>query len=58
MDGKSIATALQDAAFAEGAQLLAMGGFGHSHLRGFILGGKRRACWPTFALRFCCHIDE
>jgi nucleotide-binding universal stress UspA family protein len=39
LDGRSIATALQDAALAEGAQLLAMGGFGHSRLRDFILGG-------------------
>jgi nucleotide-binding universal stress UspA family protein len=42
LDGKSIATALQDAALAEGAQLLAMGGFGHCHPRGFILGGATK----------------
>lgn len=42
LDGKSIATALQDAALAEGAQLLAMGGFGHSRLRDFILGGATK----------------
>lgn len=41
-DGRSIATALQDAALAEGAQLLAMGGFGHSRLRDFILGGATK----------------
>ena len=34
-----IATTLQEAALAEGAQVLAMGGFGHSRLREFILGG-------------------
>ena len=38
LDRRSIPTALQDAALAEGAQLLAMGGFGHSRLRDFILG--------------------
>ncbi|MBL9050926.1 MAG: universal stress protein [Tabrizicola sp.] len=42
LDGRSIATALQDAALAEGAQLLAMGGFGHSRLRDFILGGATK----------------
>jgi nucleotide-binding universal stress UspA family protein len=31
--------ALQEGALAEGAQLLAMGGFGHSRLRDFVLGG-------------------
>lgn len=33
LDGRSIAAALQDGARAEGAQVLAMGGFGHSCLR-------------------------
>jgi nucleotide-binding universal stress UspA family protein len=42
LDGKSIAAALQDAALAEGAQLLAMGGFGHSRMRDFILGGATK----------------
>ena len=42
LDGKSIATALQEAALAEGAQLLAMGGFGHSRRRDFILGGATK----------------
>lgn len=42
LDGRSIAMALQDAAVAEGAQLLAMGGFGHSRLRDFILGGATK----------------
>ena len=42
LDGRSIATALQDAALAEGAQLLVMGGFGHSRLRDFILGGATK----------------
>ena len=42
LDGKSIGAALQDRARAEGAQLLAMGGFGHSRLRDFILGGATK----------------
>jgi nucleotide-binding universal stress UspA family protein len=36
---RTIAEALQDTALSEGAQLLAMGGFGHSRIRDFILGG-------------------
>lgn len=36
---KTIAQALQEKALAEGAQVLAMGGFGHSRLRDFVLGG-------------------
>lgn len=36
---RSIAEALQDAAVARGARLLAMGGFGHSRIRDFVLGG-------------------
>lgn len=35
----AIAEALQEAALAEGAQVMAMGGFGHSRIRDFILGG-------------------
>ena len=42
LDGRNIATALQDAALAEGAQLLVMGGFGHSRMRDFILGGATK----------------
>jgi nucleotide-binding universal stress UspA family protein len=42
LQGRTVAAALQDAARAEGAQLLAMGGFGHSRLREFILGGATR----------------
>jgi nucleotide-binding universal stress UspA family protein len=37
--GKTIAETLQETAMAEGAQLMAMGGFGHSRLRDFVLGG-------------------
>lgn len=36
---RSIADALQGAAVARGARLLAMGGFGHSRIRDFVLGG-------------------
>lgn len=39
---KTIAEALQDAALKEGAQLVAMGGFGHSRLRDFVLGGATK----------------
>ncbi|MCZ0963423.1 universal stress protein [Paracoccus benzoatiresistens] len=42
LEGRSIAKALQDAAIEEGAQLLAMGGFGHSRLRDFVLGGATK----------------
>lgn len=41
-DGQSVAAALQEGARSQGAQLLAMGGFGHSRLRDFILGGATR----------------
>lgn len=36
---RSLAVALQEAAVAAGAQLLVIGGFGHSRLRDFVLGG-------------------
>jgi nucleotide-binding universal stress UspA family protein len=39
---RTIAAALQDTALSEGAQLMAMGGFGHSRLRDFILGGATK----------------
>lgn len=42
LQGRTIAAALQESALAEGAQLLAMGGFGHSRLRDFILGGATK----------------
>lgn len=38
-NGRPIAAALQESAVAAGARLLVMGGFGHSRLREFILGG-------------------
>lgn len=39
---RTIAEALQDIAMSNGAQLLAMGGFGHSRLRDFVLGGATK----------------
>ena len=42
LDRRTIAAALQDSARHEGAQLLVMGGFGHSRLRDFILGGATK----------------
>lgn len=39
---RSIAQALQEVAQSSGAQLLAMGGFGHSRVRDFILGGATK----------------
>lgn len=50
LDGRSIATALQDTAQARGAQLLAMGGFGHSRLRDFILGGATKGVFSDLRL--------
>jgi len=39
---RTIAEALQATAMSEGAQMLAMGGFGHSRLRDFVLGGATK----------------
>ena len=39
---KTIAEALQYSALNHGAQLLAMGGFGHSRIRDFVLGGASK----------------
>lgn len=50
LDGRPIATALQEAALASGAQLLAMGGFGHSRLRDFILGGATKGVFADLRL--------
>lgn len=41
--GRSIAAALQDEARQHGAALLAMGGYGHSRLRSFVLGSATAA---------------
>jgi nucleotide-binding universal stress UspA family protein len=50
LDGRTIAKALQDTALSEGAQLLAMGGFGHSRLRDFILGGATKGVFADLRL--------
>lgn len=50
LEGRPIATALQDTALANGAQLLAMGGFGHSRLRDFILGGATKGVFADLRL--------
>ena len=39
LDGRRIGAALQETAIASGAGLLVMGGYGHSRLRDFVLGG-------------------
>lgn len=43
LEGQPIAQVLQDAAIRAEAQILAMGGFGHSRLRDFVLGGATKA---------------
>jgi nucleotide-binding universal stress UspA family protein len=50
LEGRTIANALQDTAIAEGARLLAMGGFGHSRLRDFILGGATKGVFSDLRL--------
>jgi len=50
LDGRTIAAALQDAAITSGAGLLAMGGFGHSRLRDFVLGGATREVFADLRL--------
>ncbi|MNE86617.1 Universal stress protein family protein [compost metagenome] len=47
---RSVDEALQDAALTEGAQILAMGGFGHSRIRDFILGGATRGIFTQVRL--------
>lgn len=43
LDGQSIGTVLQDSARELGGGVLVMGGFGHSRLRDFVLGGATKA---------------
>ncbi|TIP95413.1 MAG: universal stress protein, partial [Mesorhizobium sp.] len=38
-EGRSIGTALQEHALKIGGNLLVMGGYGHSRIRDFVLGG-------------------
>lgn len=40
--GRRVAQALQEAAIETGADLLAMGGFSHSRVRDFVLGGATK----------------
>lgn len=42
LQGRPIGQALQEAALAAGADMLVMGGFGHSRIRDFILGGATK----------------
>ncbi|MFQ6160864.1 MULTISPECIES: universal stress protein [Sinorhizobium] len=42
LGNRTIAEALQDTALSSGAQLLAMGGFGHSRIRDVVLGGATK----------------
>ena len=50
LDDRTIAKALQDTALSEGAKLLAMGGFGHSRLRDFVLGGATKGVFSDLRL--------
>jgi nucleotide-binding universal stress UspA family protein len=47
---RPIAKALQDTALSEGARVLAMGGFGHSRIRDFILGGATKGIFADLRL--------
>jgi nucleotide-binding universal stress UspA family protein len=48
--GRSVAEALQEAAIEAGADLLAMGGFGHSRVRDFVLGGATKGIFADLRL--------
>ena len=48
--GRTVAEALQEAAVEAGAGLLAMGGFGHSRVRDFVLGGATRGIFADLRL--------
>lgn len=48
--GRTVGRALQETALSEGAQVLAMGGFGHSRLRDFILGGATKGVFADLRL--------
>ncbi len=50
LDGKSIANVLQTAAIDAGANLLVMGGFGHSRLRDFVLGGATKGIFADLRM--------
>lgn len=50
LGARSIAEALQETAIEEGADLLVMGGFGHSRLRDFVLGGATNGVFDDLRL--------
>jgi nucleotide-binding universal stress UspA family protein len=50
LSGRTIAGALQEEARQAGASLLAMGGFGHSRLRDFVLGGATQGVFSDLRL--------
>ncbi|WP_245576860.1 universal stress protein [Kaistia adipata] len=50
LNGRRIAEALQEAALDAGAGLLVMGGFGHSRMRDFILGGATKGVFADLRL--------
>lgn len=50
LSGRSVAEALQEAAIEAGADLLAMGGFGHSRVRDFVLGGATKGIFADLRL--------
>lgn len=50
LGGRTIAAALQDEAREAGASLLVMGGFGHSRLRDFVLGGATKGVFSDIRL--------
>jgi nucleotide-binding universal stress UspA family protein len=47
---RTLAEALQISAIEAGAQMLAMGGFGHSRIRDFILGGATKGVFNDLRL--------
>ncbi|MDP2330591.1 MAG: universal stress protein [Reyranella sp.] len=47
---RTIAKALQDTALSQGVQVLAMGGFGHSRIRDFVLGGATKGVFADLRL--------
>ncbi|WP_054007441.1 universal stress protein [Cypionkella psychrotolerans] len=50
MGSRTIGETLQEAALDAGASLLAMGGFGHSRIRDFILGGATKGVFSDLRL--------
>lgn len=48
--GRTVAEALQETAVEVGAELLAMGGFGHSRVRDFVLGGATKGIFADLRL--------